>query len=332
MVLAHETWFVNRIPPPDWGFAFQAATLVLLASALLIALGVRLAARFRGGLDIAWLARMAPFMPFVARIHVAVSLLSLLSLGYYLSPSQHLAKSPAGFALGALMVLTAIGFASGFHTREAAWLLLASGPIGMVIYGISPIVQRFDLAGLAVFVLLAGPGRWSADHELGRVRAPTAERLGLALLALRVGLGSALIVVAFVEKLANPALAREFLHQLPAFNLAHDLGLPLGEDSYIRIAGAIEVLFGLLVISGALPQLVVLGAGIPFNLTLFFLGSDELAGHLPIYGALLMLLVYGSDPGLRPLCSRLDLGRLLERGTGGASAAGITPRARVPSG
>lgn len=316
MVLAHETWFVDRIPASDWGFAAQASTLVLLASALLVTLGVRLAGRFRDGIEIPWLARMAPFMPFVARIHVAVSLLSLLSLGYYLSPAQHLSKSPAGFALGAIMVVTVIGFASGFHTREAAWLLLASGPIGMIVYGVSPIVQRFDLAGLAVFVLLAGPGRWSADHELGRVREPSGERLGLALLAMRVGLGSALIVVAFVEKLANPELARRFLDKQPAFNLAHLLDLPLGEDSYIRIAGAIEVLLGLLVISGAIPQLIVLGAGIPFNLTLFFLGSDELAGHLPIYGALLMLLVYGSDPRLRPLCSRLDVRRgLLEYGS-----------------
>ena len=314
-MLAHETWFVDGIPASDWGFAAQAATLVLLASALLVALGVRLASRFRDGIEIPWLARMAPFMPFVARIHVAVSLLSLLSLGYYLSPAQHLSKSPAGFALGAIMVVTVIGFASGFHTREAAWLLLASGPIGMIVYGISPIVQRFDLAGLAVFVLLAGPGRWSADHELGRVREPGGERLGLALLAMRVGLGTALIVVAFVEKLANPELARLFLDKQPAFNLAHLLDLPLGEDGYIRLAGAIEVLLGLLVISGAIPQLIVLGAGIPFNLTLFFLGSDELAGHLPIYGALLMLLVYGSDPKLRPLCSRLDVRRgVLETG------------------
>jgi hypothetical protein len=28
-------------------------------------------------------------------------------------------------------------------------------------------------------------------------------------------------------------------------------------------------------------------------------------GHLPIYGTMLVLLIYGSDPRLRPLCSRL---------------------------
>ena len=56
------------------------------------------------------------------------------------------------------------------------------------------------------------------------------------------------------------------------------------------------MLFGLLVISGALPQVIVLVAGIPFNATLWFFGANELMGHLPIYGAMLVLLVYGSDP------------------------------------
>ena len=38
-------------------------------------------------------------------------------------------------------------------------------------------------------------------------------------------------------------------------------------------------------------------AGIPFNATLFFFGNVELVGHLPIYGTMLVLLVYGSDAG-----------------------------------
>jgi hypothetical protein len=40
----------------------------------------------------------------------------------------------------------------------------------------------------------------------------------------------------------------------------------------------------------------VIVAGIPFNATLFFLGASELIGHLPVYGAMLVLIVYGSNP------------------------------------
>ena len=39
--------------------------------------------------------------------------------------------------------------------------------------------------------------------------------------------------------------------------------------------------------------------GRKINATLFFYGETELAGHLPIYGTMLVLLVYGSDPDLR---------------------------------
>jgi hypothetical protein len=62
------------------------------------------------------------------------------------------------------------------------------------------------------------------------------------------------------------------------------------------------VLFGLLLISGALPQAIVLAAGVPFNLTLYFFGTIELLGHLPVYAAMLALLVYGSHPQFRRAC------------------------------
>ena len=73
----------------------------------------------------------------------------------------------------------------------------------------------------------------------------------------------------------------------------------MSDLGFIRTAGAIEVLFGLLLISGALPQAIVVIAGLPFNATLWFFGATELVGHLPVYGAMLVLLVYGSDATLR---------------------------------
>jgi hypothetical protein len=59
------------------------------------------------------------------------------------------------------------------------------------------------------------------------------------------------------------------------------------------------------VISGRLPQLCVVAAGIPFNATLWFFGTTELLGHLPVYGAMLVLLVFGSHPDLRPAVGAL---------------------------
>jgi len=42
---------------------------------------------------------------------------------------------------------------------------------------------------------------------------------------------------------------------------------------------------------------------VPFNATLWFFGINELVGHLPVYAAMLVLLVWGSHPQLRPIVS-----------------------------
>jgi hypothetical protein len=124
--------------------------------------------------------------------------------------------------------------------------------------------------------------------------------------ALKVCAGLALIVVAFAEKLAVPAMAADFLAHHEQFNLPSRSGSAGATWSpFARVAGAIEVLFGLLLISGALPQACVLIAGVPFNATLWFFGTTELVGHLPVYGAMLVLLVYRSDPELRPAVASL---------------------------
>ena len=302
---AHETWFGPVTFPTDWAFAAQTLTLVLLGAAVVLTIGVRLIAARFPGVDVGWLARCAPFMPFAVRIHLAVSLIGLLSLGYYLSPAMDLQADATGILLGAVMAVSAIGMATGFHARWAAGLLLAAGPLGMAEFGFWTVAQRVDLAGLALFVVFAGAGRWSADHELGRTADPSPVAAARAVWSLRVAAGLALIVVAFAEKLAVPGMAVHFLAQHPEFNLAQQVGLGWSDLEFARVAGAIEVLFGLLLISGALSQAVVLIAGVPFNATLWFFGTTELVGHLPVYGAMLVLLVYASDPQLRPGVSAL---------------------------
>jgi hypothetical protein len=305
MTFAHETWFGPDSFPTDWAFAAQTVTLILLGAAVALTLAVRLIAVRFPGVDVGWLARCAPFMPFAVRMHLAVSLIGLLSLGVFLSPAMDLHADPTGILLGAVMAVSAIGLATGFHARWAAALLVAAGPLGMSEFGFWAVLQRVDIVGLALFVMFAGAGRWSADFELGRTSDPSPVAAARAVWSLKVAAGLALIVVAFAEKLAVPDMAVHFLAEHPQFNLAQQLGLGWSDLEFARVAGAIEVLFGLLVISGALSQACVLIAGIPFNATLWFFGTTELVGHLPVYGAMLALLVYASDPALRPAVSAL---------------------------
>ena len=324
--LAHETWFTDR-GDVDWSFATETTTVVLLAAAVIATVVVRIASHFWNGADIPLLARLVPWMPFAVRIHLAVALVGLVAMGSFLSPAMDLPTTFYGVLLGVLMVLVAIAMVAGFRAREAGLLLIALGPLGMLEFGVVPVLARVDMLGLALFVVLSGAGRWSADVESGRAREPRIADLARAVWALKLAVGAALIVVAFQEKLANPAMGLAFLDENPDFNVAQSLvGLDMSDLEFLRVAGAIEVLFGLFVISGALPQVSVVAAGIPFNATLWFFGTVELVGHLPVYGAMLVLLVFGSHPDLRPAIKALrppfggsGEDRHYARGTGAAA-------------
>jgi hypothetical protein len=306
MLFAHERWFDPSDAAPDWDFVFEETTLWLLAGALAITLLVRLIARYWPGVDIPFLERLVPWMPFAVRVHLAVSLIGLLSLGRFLSPSMDLQVDVWGFVLGGLMVIVAFAMATGWYAREAAFLLFASGFIAWIPFDLVAVLSRADVLGLALYILIAGPGRWSADVELARCAPSSPSEHARAVWWLKVAAGIALIVVAFDEKLVVPQLAVDFLEAHPDFNIARSIfGIEMSNLEFARVAGAIEVLFGLLLISGALPQLVVLVAGIPFNATLWFFGNNELLGHLPIYATMLVVLVYGSSPQLRPAVSAL---------------------------
>jgi hypothetical protein len=295
-MLGHEAWFTNARPPYDWSFTASGPTLWLIAAAVAVAVGWRVLATRLPQPELPFLrflSILTPWVPRLLAIHAGVSLLAQASRGTYLAPSLHLPSNPFGVGLAIIEGVLGVWLITGFRIRPAAWLLVAAGPLGMVGYGVIAILERVDLLGIALFLTVVPP----RETAWGAVRPPPGE-VRRALLALRVLVGASLIVLAFTEKLARPGLALAFLDRYPAFNVLRTIGLEVTDVNFVRMAGAVELLFGLLILSGALPQLTVLVAGIPFNATLFFLGSSELIGHLPLYGAMLALVVYGSDPGM----------------------------------
>jgi hypothetical protein len=300
-VLAHEAWFTDARPPYDWSFAFRPATLALIVAVAVIVVGWRWAGDRLPAPELPFLrllGRLAPWIPRLLAVHVGVSLLAQASRGTYLAPSLVLPRSPVGAALAIAEGLLGVWLISGYRVRPAAAVLVVSGPLGMPAYGVVPILERIDLLGVALFLAILPPGL-----DRGGAVDAHPRRVAAALFALRTMVGTSLVVLAFTEKLARPGLAVAFLDRFPAFNILQAVGLPVGDATFIRVAGAVELLFGLLLISGSLPQITVILAGIPFNATLFFLGREELIGHLPIYGAMLALLVYGSNATMARLTS-----------------------------
>ncbi|MGH2695122.1 MAG: hypothetical protein ACRDJJ_09970 [Actinomycetota bacterium] len=250
---------------------------------------------------LSFLGRIAPWIPRLLGIHLGVSLLSLAVTNTYLSPNLSLEDVAGGAGIAFVEGLIGVWLISGVLLRPAFALVVVLGPLALVLAGPIAMLEAADLLGIALFLIVLPPGRDSYGARRG-----DADVVRTAVWALKVCLGVALIVVAFTEKLANPALAQGFLQSNPAFNVFQGLGLAVTDSFFIRFAGTVEIALGLLILSGGMPQLMVLLAGIPFNATLFFLGRTELIGHLPIYGAMLALLVYGSVPSLAPQVAALS--------------------------
>ncbi len=310
---AHEKWFVKN--PNDYdidlGLLFSWQVLVALlvgATAVVVTRAIdqryRVWRRARNpdlqnqliGIREERLSRVYAYLPLLLAIHTAIP---LLVSGFQLqlfAPNLQMQPNLLSGILALAEVLIALALVYGVFTNFASIGLIVLFFAGVVF---SPLVglpaqlipEQLVFVGIAIFLYIIGRGPFSADALLGRRAHPNSKLIGYALPALRWGTGLSIIVLAFSEKLLNPSLAEAFLTQKINFNLGSNFGV--NDQLFIYAAGVIEFTFGVLLISGALPRLVIIALWIPFNLTLPYLGWVELAGHLPVYGVILILLIVG---------------------------------------
>jgi len=294
VVFTHERWFVDTNSGGDWGFYFSVLPLALTALMVVVTIAWRLVALRLRTPELGVLRPLGKLVPWVPRLlaaHLGVSLLALAATGSFMTPAVTAPDGPAGVALLLLEAGLGIWLVTGIRVRPAAALLLALGPVLAVVAGPVTLAECANVAAVAAFLVVLPPG---ADRH-GATSADPA-RVGWALLLMRLGVGTALIALAFSEKFTNPHMARETLAAYPALDVFAWVGIDLAPNTFVAIAGSVELLFGLLVISGALPQVAVLVAAVPFNATLILFGQTELVGHLPVYGVFAALLIYGSNP------------------------------------
>src|SRR4029078_13627981 len=103
-------------------------------------------------------ARLSPWCPRLLAIRAGVSLLALAARHDYYVPSLHHASTPFGAAVAIIEGALGVWLVTGGRIRPAALALVSGGPLGMFFYGVVPILERMDLLGVALFLVLLEAG------------------------------------------------------------------------------------------------------------------------------------------------------------------------------
>ncbi|WP_188552086.1 hypothetical protein [Sediminivirga luteola] len=292
--VAHQQWFVAdpQDYPVDGAALLRPGVLLGVVVAVVVTLLGRAAASRLPVPELSafkparLLAVLAPWAPRILALHVGLSLIVLSFSGAVLSPTF---RAPDRWEALLLVpqIIVGVMLIAGVFVRIAAVAIVLTATGITVASGWESVASTAVLVGSAVFLFVLPPR--ATEGSRGALDARTLSRAGLAL---RLGAGVSLIGLAISEKLANPHMARAMLEQVPALNVLAPLGVT--PESFALIAGGVELALGLLLISGALPQLIALVTAVPFTATLALFGTAELIGHLPMYGVLLTLLILGS--------------------------------------
>jgi uncharacterized membrane protein YphA (DoxX/SURF4 family) len=299
---AHEKWFFNAAGHPlRWDLFFRPLPLALAGAVTIATLVATIVWRARGergflpgpsvfGATARGKSILYGLLPLIIGVHCAVPLLVDGTETRLFSPNDTMTSAPA-YIVGVCETFVALSFFYGGLTRISAVLLAAIWFASFWIVGPEATLENTLFLGVAVFFFMTGRGPLSIDRLLLPNLEPPAWLVRNSVIPLRIGLGISLTVVAFTEKLANQPLALDFLKTHP-LNFTAALGLPLSNELFVLCAGSVELIIGLWITLGIFNREIVIIALLPFNLTLSVFNQTELAGHLPFYGIMALLLVW----------------------------------------
>jgi uncharacterized membrane protein YphA (DoxX/SURF4 family) len=298
----HVKWFVDPSRyPTDYSLLTSAPVLVALALAAL-AVGIAFFIQHFAP-EPRWakaLERYAGLAPLALGLHVGIGLIAAAITGLLFVPALHIADDTEGLILRVAELLVGAALLLGAGTRAAAVGLAALGAIAMVPFSIESILEQVHLLGAAIFFFVVGRGPISIDRLFGQRRSLENDRAPhVALFILRIAMGFGIAFVAFTEKLLNPAISAALLAQRPELNVVRAFGI--GDGQFAYLAGLVELVIGVVIMSGQLTRpAMAVGAAI-FTATLPFFGWLELLGHLPFYGMMLTLFLapYPESPRVR---------------------------------
>jgi hypothetical protein len=307
---AHTRWFAHEELKPYVSSEPTQIYLFVLAAAALLIITVGTWFERRGILSLKFLmphGEKAFDKAASAFTMIAGAFLVIAATHEYLfSPNLTIEHGvPAVFVY--IQFVIGLAFLLGVYARLAALALAAIWVLGFPTIGAVPMIEDIWILSTAAFVFIMGNDYFSLVSF--RAVAPLAHRYrAYALPLLRVGTGATLLVLGFSEKILHPEFGVNFLSQYH-WNFMALAGIPYSDYLFTLSAGAVESLFGLVFILGIVTRLNALVVATVFSIPIFLLGPIELAGHLPHFAAVVMLLLFGAGSHLTLVPARKPIRR-----------------------
>ena len=217
--------------------------------------------------------------------------------GYLFSPNLTMESGIPGFLITA-QVIIGLAFFLGIAARVAGLGLIALWMVGFLYSPAILMLENLWVVSTGLFILFVGNEYFSlvSFRILGKY---VHSYRTYALPLLRLGTGATLLILGFSEKILHPEYGINFLEH-HSWNFVHSLGFGWFTDVLFTIsAGSVEALFGIIFILGILTRLNALAVAIFFSIPLFILGPMELAGHMPHFAAVVILLMFGAGRHFR---------------------------------
>ena len=307
--LAHVRWFVDDEYPPRWELLVSLQTLLVIVTTAALLGALLVLRRIVGSPHFPnppFLAYMEPSATALLAVQTGISLIYFASQAELFVPSLNIGSDVMAGILITLQIVVAFTFITGLFDRAGAVLLGFVWLLGLLAFEFWEVLDQSLYVGIGISLLILG--RTIPPPEVARRLLPLARYEVTSVQALRILAGLSFAAVAFTEKLLVPEAGEAFLREYPRFNVMREfLGWDWWTDyRFVIAAGVVEAAAGLLLMSGVLTRVVILVLLVPFNLTVAFLPPIELLGHLPIFGIMYVLLLYGSGAEPHARERRLD--------------------------
>jgi len=311
-IVGHVKWFA-----PASDTVYPALTLVEWAyGVLIVAIGVygfqtlemRPEAREYNRLLDAALRPLRDWVPLIVRLSTSMLLFVNIRHDYLLAPNVPSDRSFMSWAVILLFSSAALMVGIGYVTRLGAVMLLFSYILALAkAPSWVDVADHFEYIGVAGYLWLRGPGRYSLDGYF-HISPPTSpELLNRSLDFYRISVGIGLVILSLSEKLMNVTLAQQFL-EVHRWNVLSYIGV--GDRVFIITAGSLELVIGLALILNLIPRAataIVLGTMI---ITAMLLGVEEIYGHIFAVGIVVALWVndrvHLAQPDKAPIKDRLE--------------------------